>query len=64
MNVSAPGKLLLFGEHAAVYGHPAVGVTLPFTLTLRCVPADRFSIGMAGTELPPGRGTEPDRGTE
>lgn len=29
------GKLLLFGEHAAVYGHPAIGMALPECITVR-----------------------------
>jgi len=42
ITVSAPGKLLLFGEHAAVYGHPcivtAVGQRMNATVTLLDTP--------------------------
>ncbi len=34
------GKLLLFGEHAAVYGHPALGMSLDNELTLKICRAD------------------------
>lgn len=49
------GKLLLFGEHAAVYGHVAVGVSLP----------EGISVRLEGAETPDwdlDRVTEEDRG--
>lgn len=42
--VTVPGKLLLFGEHAAVFGYPAVGMTVPQTLTVRAEPSSHPSL--------------------
>lgn len=46
------GKLLLFGEHAAVYGHPAVGLSL--------TDATRVELSLAGAQWR-FRGVSPDQ---
>ena len=43
VRVSAPGKCILFGEHAVVYGHPAVAVAIDQRLTVKC--RIEFSMG-------------------
>jgi mevalonate kinase len=41
---SGHGKLLLFGEHAAVYGYPAMGIALPETVELEIEQAPEWSL--------------------
>ena len=50
----APGKLLLFGEHAAVFGYPAVGMTLPMGLSIDVEPSDQFEVQIADGTRPYG----------
>ena len=41
---SAPGKCILFGEHAVVYGQPAVAVAIEQRLTVSLSPANSWSV--------------------
>jgi len=40
MTVSAPGKLMLFGEHAAVYGYPCIVTAISERLDVAITGAD------------------------
>ena len=44
MVASAPGKCILFGEHAVVYGQPAVAVAIEQRLTVAMTPAASWSV--------------------
>ena len=47
----AHGKLLLFGEHAAVFGHPALGIGLPWSLELTIAPVAAIGHSASGRPI-------------
>jgi len=44
ITVSAPGKFILFGEHAVVYGEPAVALAINLRTRVRIREAEEFSV--------------------
>jgi len=44
IKASAPAKVILFGEHAVVYGEMAIAATLDLRMNLEATPSDRYTV--------------------
>lgn len=48
ISVSSPAKAILFGEHAVVFGKPAIAVALDRRMTLRAEESSKYSVDGGG----------------
>jgi mevalonate kinase len=58
------GKTVLLGEHAVVYGIPAIAAGISLGATARAAPAEAFSLRIAERSARPGDGSELGRAFE
>ncbi|MGB1623535.1 MAG: galactokinase family protein, partial [Candidatus Poseidoniaceae archaeon] len=52
---SAPGKIVLFGEHAVVYGHPAISASIAQRTTVTLRPCEGSGIHVGRAHVDPAR---------
>jgi len=52
VTASAPGKIILFGEHAVVFGEPALALAINFRTTVTVTPAKNWSVNGGSIDEP------------